>query len=90
MPPRWSAGAAAYAAARRRATDDRDAVRHQRWWEALTWIYDRATSERVEARLTAALALDMLERLYDEASTDLEVQAVRGLLGLFQDQTETQ
>ncbi len=62
-------------------------MRQERWWEALTWIYDRATAERVDARLTPSLALDMLERLYDEAHTDLEVQAVAGLLQMFQDVT---
>lgn len=81
-------GALAYGAARRKGVDDREAVRQQRWWESLTWIFDRATAERVEARLTATLALDLLERLYDEAQTDLEVQAVAGLLGLFQETTE--
>ncbi len=81
-------GSLAYAAARRKGSDDREAARQQRWWEAVTWVYDRATGERVEARLTGALALDMLERLFDEAHTDLELQTVLGLLGLFRDETE--
>ncbi len=40
------------------------------------------------ARLSGELALDMFERLYEEAHTDLEVQTVEGLLrGLFEDGT---
>ena len=83
------------AAQQRNAHDSREAVRaaekdrQERWWEALTWIYDRASAERSEARLTGELALDLLERLYDEAHTDLEVQAVAGLIKTFEDRRGT-
>ncbi len=74
--------------ARQEALRAREKDRQERWWEALTWIYDRASAERVEARSTTDLVLDLLERLHAEAVTDLEVQAVRGLIEAFQDLTE--
>lgn len=77
-----------YLASRQKAAEDREDQRQQRWWEALTWIYDRATAEREEARLDGSLALDLFERLAEEAHTDLEVQAALGLTELFDDQTE--
>ncbi len=79
------------AAQQRNAHDRRELARAQekdrqeRWWEALTWVYDRASTERVEARLTTDLVLDLLDRLLDEAHTDLEVQAVAGLIEGLQD-----
>lgn len=74
--------------ARQEALRAREKDRQERWWEALTWIYDRASAERVEARLTTGLVLDLLERLYDEAVTDLEVQTVAGLVEAFEDPPE--
>lgn len=82
-------GVLAYLAAARKTGADRENERQKRWWDALTWVYDRATAERVEARLSPELALDLLERLLDEAHTELELQAVLGLLELFADETET-
>ena len=82
-------GVLAYLAAQRKTRTDRENERQKRWWDALTWVYDRATAERLDARLSPSLTLDMLERLLDEADTELEVQAVLGLLGLFADETET-
>ena len=67
---------------------DGENERQKRWREALTWIYDRATAERVPARLSPAHALDVLERLMDEAHTELEAHAVRGLLDLLANRRE--
>ena len=54
----------------------------------MTWIYDRATAERPAARLPPELVLLLFERMYEQAHTDLEVQAVDGLLPLFRYETE--
>jgi len=81
-------GLLAYLAARQKAGEEREDLRQKRWWETLTWVYDRATSEREEARLSGSLSISLFERLYNEAQTDLEVGAVEGLLGLTEDETE--
>lgn len=85
------AGVLAYKAANRKAGYDREAARQKQWWDALTGVYDRATAERLDARLNADLALDLLDRLEAEAQTDLEIQTVVGLLEeLFQDESEAE
>jgi hypothetical protein len=85
------AGVLAYAAANRKAGYDRQAARQKQWWDALAWVYDRATAERPGARLNADLALNLLDRLEAEAQTDLEIQTVAGLLEeLFQDESEAE
>jgi hypothetical protein len=78
-------GLLAYLAATRKAADDRESARQERWWATLTWIYDRATAERPEARLPTRTTLDLLGRLFDQAHTDLEIQAVENLLDVFKE-----
>lgn len=76
----------AFVAARQKLSVDREASRQERWWATLTWIYDRATHENLDQRLPPGLALDLFDRLLDEAHTELEIRTVAGLLqGLFVD-----
>jgi len=77
----------AFMVARRNAAQEREAARQERWWASLTWVYDRATTEREEARLPGAVALTMMARLFDEAHTDLEVQGAGSIVALFTDET---
>ncbi len=74
-------GVLAFLAARQQLVHSREASRQERWWAAVTWMYDRATA--TSGRLPGAVALTMLEKLFDEAQTDLEIQTVSGLLDLF-------
>ena len=88
-------GALAFFAARRSSADtrartaiDAETARQERWWATLTWIYDRATAEREQARLTTTLALDLLDRLSDQAHTEVEYESVLGLIEAFTDERQ--
>ncbi len=87
-------GLLAFAAALRKTRADREAseaalaagresARETRWWEAMIWVYDRATAVPPAAVLPASVSLDMVDRLYAEAQTGIEKQLVAGLLDLF-------
>ena len=71
--------------ARVRARDEREVARQDRWWSTLTWVYDRLTAERPEARLRQAQAVELFDRLTREAQTVLEKRTALGLLAAFQD-----
>lgn len=77
-----------YAAARAQAKITRERDRQERWWATLTWVYDRATAQRDAARLPAAMALDMFDRLCDLGKIEVEWQAVLGLIDLFTDDSD--
>lgn len=80
-------GLLAYAAASRKSKDDREKARQDRWWETVTWIYDRARADG-DSAMPGDLALGLLEQLFDEAQTDLEVATVAGLLAMFDPQAQ--
>lgn len=82
-------GLLAYAAASRKSKDDREKTRQDRWWETVTWIYDRARADG-DSAMPGDLALGLLEQLFEEAQTDLEVATVNGLLVMFGPQEETE
>ena len=78
----------AFRAAILKLSADREVARQNRWWDSLSWIYDRATHERLDQRLPPGLALDLFDRLLDEAHTELELQTAQGLLeGLFEEES---
>lgn len=80
-------GLLAYAAASRKSKDDREKARQDRWWETVTWVYDRALATEGGGAMPGDLALGLLEQLFDEAQTDLEVATVAGLLVIFDPQS---
>ena len=59
---------------------DREAARAARWWDTLSWIYERATSESLEQRLSTGLSISLFDRLLDEAQTELEALTAQGLI----------
>lgn len=82
------AGLLAYVAARVKAADDRKIAAERQWWDALAWVYDRLTAERLDARLPPDLALELLNRLRRDAQNPLELGTIAGLLDLFDDETD--
>ena len=68
---------------------DAEVARQNRWWTSMTWIFEQATSAAPASRLPEGVALMSLERLFDAPRTELEIQAVAGLLELFDVATET-
>lgn len=85
-------GALAFFAAILKSRDDRDKANRDRWWETLTWIYDRGTATD-QARMPADMVIGLLEQLFDEADqehTVLEIAAVEGLFGMFQTRQEAE
>lgn len=75
-------------AAKARADADAETSRAQRWWQTLTWIYDRATAEREDAQLTVTLTLRLLDRLARQAHTEVEYETVLGLIEAFTDERQ--
>lgn len=74
--------------ARARAGEERERVRQEQFWARLTWIYERATAQRPEARLSSVVTLALLDALGAEADTELEVTAIENLIiGLTVDRT---
>lgn len=70
------------------AAVDAEKARQERWWQTLTWIYDRATAQRHDARLTVTLTLRLLDRLSRQAHTEIEYEAVLGLIEAFTDERQ--
>jgi len=80
----------AFLGVHRKQQHDTEVSRQDRWWSTVTWTYDRATAPDSDSRLTPGVALDLFQRLAEEAHSNLEKQAVRGLLGFFSDDRSKQ
>lgn len=78
-----AASSAEARSARERLAQETEVSRAARWRFDLTWIYDRATAERPEARIPDLVTLDLFRGLYLEAHTDQERGTVKHMLDLF-------
>lgn len=64
-------------------------AQQNRWWESLSWIYERATHPVLEQRLSPSLALLLLSGLTEEAQTPVQLDLASGLVeGLFRVENE--
>jgi hypothetical protein len=64
--------------------------RNSRWWDTLTWVYDRSVVEEgKKAPLPLRVAFSMLTVLNEEAKTDakdrLQGESISAILGMFED-----
>lgn len=79
-------GLLAYLAANRKSKDDREKAERDRWWETLTWVYDRGTATD-QAGMPADMAIAMLDQLFVEAQdrhTDREIAAIAASFAVFE------
>jgi len=69
----------------RTIAEQREATRAQQWWTSFVWIFEQATGARGRRTLVGRTALDAIERLFNEARTELEIALALGLEELVQD-----